>query len=436
MTTRSEDVLYASLTDIDALEALAKIGLDPDCIPTEECRPMVKWALDIYFDSGRKQAPSREMLAHVWGDMLEEAEIELLDEDIEIDTIESAIDSLKDLHASREWQSFIKDAATDMANAGPTMKVQTLTEVTNRLFEIAARLQDRSNHSIAAEGYMDVLADYDKRVAEGSVTRGLTFGLDEIDRHTYGVHEGEMGVLAAGPKVGKSYMLARVALHEWATRASNVVLFTLENSVEMTLDRLVCLHLGISPRAWQRGEVDAEKVESVREFIHDVIPTMPGTLHILSPQRGQRTPEMMIREARMLGCDRVLVDQLTHVEHPNPGRKPRHELFNDNVHEFKDLIQGRDAISLMLAHQINREGVKAAQKQGFLEMHMLAESAGVERAADFVFGLYQSADERMQRVAKFQMLAARREDVKHWQILWDPESGMSRVRHEISLEAA
>jgi hypothetical protein len=434
MTTRSEDILYASLTDIDALERLAKIGLDPECIPTETMRPMVAWALDSYFTSGRRQSPSREMLLEVWGQVLEDEEIVLIEEDVEVDIIESAIDNLKDLHAQYQWQNFIKESATDMANAAPTTKVETLTRITNDLFQVSARLQDNSNRADGYTGYLQALADYDTRIAGLGKTRGMTFGIDGVDRHTFGIHEGEQAILASGPKVGKSYFLDRVALHEWINQKHDFVLYTLENTVQMTMNRIICLHLGINPRAWLHGEVAEEKVAQVRAFVADVMPTLPANLHVLAPTRGSRTPQMLVREARMLGVTRMAIDQLTHVEHPDPGRKPRHELFNENVHEFADLIKdGRDPIALLVAHQINREGVKAAAKQGYLEMVHLAESAGVERAPDWVFGLFQSSDERVNRVAKFQTLAARREDIKNWQIQWDPETSRSRTLYELAL---
>jgi replicative DNA helicase len=263
----------------------------------------------------------------------------------------------------------------------------------------------------------------------------MTFGMDLVDTHTYGIHEGEMAVLAAGPKVGKSTALGRIALNEWAVRGRNVVLVTLENSVEMTLDRLVCFHLGLNPRGWQRGELPPAAAEKVQEFIEDVMPTMAGSLHVIQSSRGSRTPEMMVREAKLLGAQSVLIDQLTHVEHPNPGRMPRHEQFNENIHEFADLCRDGDPIALLLAHQINRAGVESSKKLNYLEMHHLAESAGVERAADWVFGLHQSPDERIDGVAKFQIMAARREDVNNWEITWDPELSYWRATHEIELGA-
>lgn len=433
MTTRSEDVLLASLTDTDSLEALARIGLEPESIPTDLVREMVAWGLNEFFRSGRVQAPSREMLLLVWGQSIEDAEIELLDEDLEIDTIQSAIDNLKDLHASRAWQEWFKDSATEMASALPTTKVATLTEVTNRLFAVTSVLQDHSSRATVQEGFGASLADYQQRASEEAEVRGMTFGIEAIDQHTFGIHPGEMAVLAAGPKVGKSFFAARTARHSFFDRARHSVLFTLENSVEMTMDRLVCLHLGINPRAYQRGQVDPEQAAMVAKFIAEELPEREGMLHVISPPRGSRTPEMLIREAKMLGAQEVILDQLTHVEHPDPGRKPRHEIFNENIHEFHDLINDGDKIPLLVLHQISRAGVEAAKKrEGFHDMHDMAESAGIERASSWAFALSQSGQERVAKVAKFQVMASRREDTKSWQIMWDPERGGCKARKEIS----
>jgi replicative DNA helicase len=437
MASRAEDVLFASLTDIDALETLASVGLDPLCIPTEVMRPVVAWALDYYFEGNRKQAPTREMLVYVWGDVLEAEEIELPDEDQETDTIESALATLKDHYAHREYQQFIKSSAAEMANALPMTKAETLTTQANLLFEVVARLQDHSAQVGIQDAFPASLADYERRVEEGHAHRGMTFGLEPVDEHTYGIHPGELAVLAGGPKVGKSYFAVRVALHEWAVRSHRTVLFTLENTVEMMQDRIACLHLDINARDYQRGQVPPEQIEQVRKFINEELGDMTGDLQIIAPPRGARTPEMLIREARMRGADSVIVDQLTHVEHPNPARKARHELFNENVHDFADLIkQGRDRLPLLVLHQINRAGMESAKvrKPNAHEMHHMAESAGVERAASWVFSLYRNYAMRSQHAALLQVLASRREDVKAWDIAWGPRRDRYRVVREAEVD--
>jgi hypothetical protein len=84
----------------------------------------------------------------------------------------------------------------------------------------------------------------------------------------------------------------------------------------------------------------------------------------------------------------------------------------------------------LLAHQINREGIKAAEKDGELHMTHLAESAEVERTADWVFGLYQTESHRLAQTASLKILAARRVEPKEWTITWRPASGFVTVLGE------
>jgi hypothetical protein len=433
MASHAEQVLYSSLTDIDRLEQLAQIGLDEEAIPTEEMRPVVAWALQQFFNSGRRQAPSRAALMSEWATVIEDAEIELFDEDEEFDTTPYAIDSLKAQYVHYETQSFSKDLMMGMAQANPVEKVEILSKGANDLAALATRMQPRDQQRDLHTGMVDRLSAFEDRAANGHVPQGMTFDLGEIDAHTYGIHSGELAVLAAGPKTGKSYFLDRVALRE-AQRSRKTVLFTLENSVDMTLDRIACVALGIDPRAWQRGQSSLEDIAKVREWVTDVLPTYGDRLQVIMPQPGHRTPQAMVRQAQMLGAESLLIDQLTFVEHPDPKNKGRPEVIRDLMHELKVLIStGPDRMSCLLAHQINREGMKSAQKAGFLEMYHLAEGSEVERTADWVFGLFQSGVQRQVHTALLQVLAARREDIAAWNIIWRLRDGHVAVAERVEL---
>jgi len=433
MASHAELVLYSSLTDTDRLEQLAKIGLDEEAIPTEEMRPVVAWALQQFFNSGRRQAPSREALMSEWQTVIEDAEIELFDEDEEFDTTPYCIESLKAQYVHYETQTFSKELMMGMAQANPTEKVKILDDGANSLAALATRMQPKDQQRNLSAGMSDRLAAFKDRAATGHVPQGMTFDLGLVDDHTYGIHQGELAVLAAGPKTGKSYFLDHVALNE-AKRQRRTVLFTLENSVDMTLDRMACIALGLDARRWQRGTSAPEDEEQVRQWIADELPAFGDLLHVTMPQAGHRTPQAMVRQAQMLGAESILIDQLTFMEHPDPARKARHEIIRDLMHELKVLIStGPDRMSCLLAHQINREGVKAAQKAGFLEMYHLAEGSEVERTADWVFGLFQSGVQRTVEEALLQVLASRRDDIAAWELTWRLSEGYMNVVREKDL---
>jgi replicative DNA helicase len=433
MSNHAEDVLYANLSDVDALEVLAREGLDERCIPTEEMRPVVAWCVDYFFKSGRLLAPSQDAIMDMWKDVIEDAEVSLGD-GTETDSIEYAIDSLKSTYIHLRYNTFQREAAADMAKADPASRVETLAKTADTLFSLSLDMQSTASRTTGAQGIVESLSRYEIRAATGHVTQGLTFGIgfEPVDQHMYGVHPGELCVVAAGPKTGKSYLLDLCALREW-DRDREAVLFTLENSVEMTMDRIACLAVQVNARRYQRGLCTESEVFRVKEFINERIPQMKGKLHVLKPEPGRRTMPALVRQAQMLGAESLLIDQLTFVE-PADERASRPEQMRQMSHDLKTMIStGRQHMSCLLAHQINREGVKAAEKAGRLEMYHMAEGSEVERTADWVLGLYQSSEQRHQNQAQLQILAARREETKAWLIYWDIADGQITTLSELDL---
>jgi hypothetical protein len=65
-------------------------------------------------------------------------------------------------------------------------------------------------------------------------------------------------------------------------------------------------------------------------------------------------------------------------------------------------------------------------------MWHLAESAEVERTADWVFGLWQSDMMRQGAVAYLQTLASRRADIVHWQLGWEPWIGYIECQGDVT----
>jgi hypothetical protein len=428
VTTRAEDVLFASLTDVDALELIAKDGMPEECIPTEEMRQVVSWAVDRFFESGRLKAPSRAALEASWADVIEGAGVELLSEDEEIDNIEWALDDLRATYANYRFQTWMRTAAREMADATAPERLDVLSEQANELHQLVIGLQTKVNQAEGIVGFQSSLDGYRRRQEAGTAMLGMTFGLGAIDQHTYGIHPGELAVILGPQKMGKSFFATMVGLQEW-THQRRVILFTLENSVEMTYDRMVCQQLGIDSRRYQRGLCGNEEIERIGDWISDHGQELRDGIHVIMAPMGMRTVPAMIRQAQMLGGDSVIIDQLTFVDHPDPGRKSKPERIGENLHELKSMIStGRHRLSCLMPHQLNREGIKQAEKDnGKLAAWMAAEASEVERTADWMFGLYQSSDQRMMEQATLQILAARRENLAAWELAWRPSSGLVSV---------
>lgn len=432
MTTRPETVLYSSLIDVERLEHLAREGIDSEIVPTASMRPVVEWAINYFFESGCKQAPSLEALMLEWDSIIESEEITLDDLEDETETIEWALGWLRSQHVHLQWQEWSKKAAAEMAQAYTEDRIDLLAQHTAELSVILGQVRSQASEARGTSAIEDAMRRYQQRVDLDGAPHGLMLGLELADQHTHGIHPGELAVLAAGPKTGKSWLLAKAVLTEWM-RGRRGMLFTLENSVEMTIDRIVCLHAMVDYRDWQRGACNSTEFARV-ETSRTILAELAGDMIVVMPAKGHRTADAMIREARMRGAESVAIDQLTFVEPGQTKNRQGWEIIGDIMHDLKTGIStGRDKLPCLLAHQINREGVKAAEKTGHLEMYMLAGSSEVERTADWVFGLYRNSEDRIAEIAKFQVLASRREDVNAWLLAYAPATGMIRTMGEYAI---
>lgn len=433
MSDHAETVLYGSLTDIDALEELARIGLDPECIPQETMRDVVTWSIEYFYRSGRSKAPSREVLLGQWGTRLEQAGVELPDEDVQIDDVSWAVDYLKSQYVHTQVQLLQRDIAIFMAKAETGERVAGVHAAADAFAALSLRVRDRTSEVEGIHGLQESVARYDQRAAAPKILSGMSLGIEAVDQHTLGIHGGEMAVFAAPPKGAKSWFATHVGNTEWA-RGRETVVYTLENSVSMSYDRVACQLCGVDYRLYQKGEASEEEVQRVRDWLAKNATDLQGGLHLITPEQGRRTPSALIRHAQSLGAKSIVIDQLSHIEHPSPGRKPRHEIVRDIMMELAVLITtGRDLVPLVLNVQINREGAAAANKLGRLELQHLAESAEIERSASWVFGLMRSEVEITAGMATLQMLASRRMDLKNWRMAWEPWYGIQQALNEVTL---
>lgn len=430
---RAERVLMGHLCDEESLQILVREGLPEHLIPTEALRSIYLYALDYFKRSGGAKAPSVEALKEVYGVILDDFEVDIDTEPD--DSIEWAVDALKSGWIYSNVQEINKALATDIASAvTPEDRIEVLNAHTTELVTLSHEVARASTRIDVREGLDSRVSAYERRSAEQGVFYGSTLGFPEIDAHTNGIHPGELAIVAGGPKAGKSWAMAKIALEEWR-RGRATWLVTLENSVEMTIDRLACLAAMVDYRAFQHGTLSPEHLERLMEvrraFAESDVP-----LHVSQPELGRRAFESICAEAQTYGVDSMLIDQLTFIELGGDGRRPKHERIGDALHRLKGIITtARKPLSCILAHQINREGVKAADKVGYLEMYHLAESAEVERTADWVFGLYATRSDKEAGLLRWQTLASRREDIKNWEMTWQVAVGNLRVRSEWELAA-
>lgn len=431
MSALEEISFLQHLTDIDSVEFIVREGVHPDILPSDEARQVYQYALTYYFDSGKTRAVTPAALgtfdvsaSSTLLDVLESIEINIED-DPEL-SIADTIEKLKGRYILRETQTFNRSFATLMSEASVIDRLKVASSAASELMTMVSKLTPTRVQVDARQGIDERIEAYEERT-KGAEVGGLSLGAKEVDQHLFYVHPGEVAVLGGFAKIGKSEWSVISALSEWR-RARTTAVFSLENPLDMTLDRICCAAVSVDSTRWQRGQCDEGEVQRVKMW-RDQFHAGETTIHVLHPPAGQRTVQFMMRQAQVLDADSVIIDQLSHIEHPAPRNKPRWEVVRDIMQELKLAAStGTPPLPVLLLHQISRDGKKNADKRGFHLMEDFAESSEVERSADFALMMFQSPDMKTVSQALLQLVAARRVDTRNWNVDWHPSMGHVRVR--------
>jgi replicative DNA helicase len=436
MAKYSETVLLAHLTNADSLDLLAREGFLAEealeIIPTELIRRLVRWCLDRFFESGRVVAPSKEAITESWSDDLEAMELKVTD-DVETDTVQWAIADLRSFYMQRITGDWTQEFAREVYGAEPQDRVKVALSKQHELVALIDKARSRRNELTGLQGVDRALDSLRVRVDSPLEVRGLTFGLPLLDEHIFGLHDAEICTFAGASGSGKSWFSCYVTNNEFR-RGRRTMLVTLENSVEDTWDRLVCMAAGVDYEAWQRAEVTDVQMDMIQAY-REAMKLSDWQPIVVALPPEEATPTGIIRRGQLEDVQSIVVDQAAYV-HPDAGSRAhkRNEQLAEIMRTFQERLKHEYPVPLLLMSQINREGVAAGRKTGRYYKENLAEGSWMENASDFVFALMQTDFMRSMEHAQIQQLKGRRTRIKHFEGNWRPYVGDIRLKREVSLD--
>jgi replicative DNA helicase len=426
-----EGDLYRHLTDSDSMAYIAEANLPLEVLPTPELRPVYSYALDYYLGSHREKVVSIDALATYEVSagvtllhLLVDHEVALTPPDMPISDV---VGKLKATFITKEFLLWQKTWANKMGQAAMAERLGVAQEAAVSLVRLSASLASTRAQVDARDALDGRLEAYQAR-SEG-YSSGAMMGIPEVDSYFGGLQPGEVGLIGAFAKMGKSMFSNRMAWKEHL-RGKVVVLYTLENSVAMTLDRIACVAAMVDTSAWAQGAVSTEDYERVQKYV-EIMAESSTPLHVLQPSGDQRNVQSMVRQAQALDADEVIIDQLSHIRHPDPRNKPRNEIVREIMQDLALYAQDpRQPLPIWVFAQIGRRGQEEAEGRGYYRIDDFAESSETERSADIGFTLFQGGDRGRLHRALFQILFARRVPVKWWEVEWRTNYAHLKVTQE------
>lgn len=188
---------------------------------------------------------------------------------------------------------------------------------------------------------------------------GIKTGLTEFDEWTDGFHPAEIFLIGARPGVGKSSIGLNIA-HNIANEGGFVVVFSLEMSKKVCVDRLICEDARVAFNRFRSGNIDQEERERL-QLSASRISKLPIFIDdgsaLTVTEIGMRLQALM-RDRPVALC---VIDyvQLLRLSKGQRGNN-ENETFTLIANDLQDLFK-RTGVPGLLLSQLNRDAEKNAK---------------------------------------------------------------------------
>lgn len=292
------------------------------------------------------------------------------------------VKALKTRYLQKRYKARIEEETFDLKDSPEASQVKALNLARDLLKIAMASAPERPLEPMSEnlERFVKENLEYNSLLEEGLLRKPVTFGFQKVDDLYQGIMPGEVVVLAAYLKVGKSFVAAKQALAA-AESGRKVALWTLENSEHETYARLVALKAGLSYIDINQHSLGQEQREKFKELVgKDVF----ERLYVKRPVTMEASSlEEIYWQSKDVGAELVIGDQLSHVYYPGE-KKSDPDWLNEHkkMLTISALSKETDMASIWV-HQLNR----GAHNKADPGANDLARSLGIGQAADFVFYL-------------------------------------------------
>jgi len=227
----------------------------------------------------------------------------------------------------------------------------------------------------------------DKMHREKGVLRGVTSGFRALDNLLSGLQPSDLIILAARPSMGKTTFALNIALNAAVKAKVPVGFFSLEQSREQLVDRLLCAQAMVDGWKLRTGNLKEDDFPAIGMAM-GVLAEAPI---FIDDSPALNTIEIRTRARRMLAENKlglIVVDYLQLIE----GKKGGSSDFN-RVQEVSDISRSLKAI----ARELNVPVLALSQLSRAVEgrdrkvpqLSDLRDSGSIEQDSDVVIFLYR-----------------------------------------------
>jgi replicative DNA helicase len=261
-----------------------------------------------------------------------------------------------------------------------------IDNVEQEIFKIS---QDRvSDAAIPIGKSVDDASALINRIMSGESSAGVLTGYKDLDRMTFGLHKGEMIVLAARPSMGKTSLAMNIAEYAALPKSgdpSSVLVYSLEMGADQLAMRMLCRRARVNMRRVRDGTLSKDDTRNITTTASEIkkapmwVDDAGHTTILELRAKARRMQSRLMRENRgHLGL--IVIDYLQLISGMGDSRTPREQQISEISRGLKSLAKELEVPVLVLS-QLNREAEKENRPPRLSD---LRESGSIEQDADVV----------------------------------------------------
>jgi len=308
-----------------------------------------------------------------------------------VDYISDVIDSVAVASNLEYYMQIVKDnyvrrnlidAATNIAtNAYDEENVTDLLDNAEKDILNVVKARQSSVFVPIREVLRRAQANLEELAQNKRTVTGLETGFYDLDKHTAGLHGGEMIILAARPGMGKTAFALNIATNAAMTTDKAIAVFNLEMSAEMLVNRMISAVGQIDSYKLTTGQLQSNDWKRYNEALSQ----LADTNIYIEDNAGITASEIRAKCRRLANSEKglglVVIDYLQLVTSGGRRTESRQVEVSEISRSLKTMALELDVPVIALA-QLSRNAEKRENSQPMLAD--LRESGSLEQDADMV----------------------------------------------------
>ncbi len=313
------------------------------------------------------------------------------------------VEELRNLRMHRVASAALKESATLLKEKKPAEAIEALRK---SVLEAESANRPAQDINLTADP-MSRVKLYDDLKDSGGML-GLPFPWEALNVATQGVQDTDFGLIEAKSGVGKSWCEVILAKWFWA-QGHTPLLFTKEMGVDQIARRFDAAHANLEYQRFRSGELTQLEYEAWIEKLEGMKDN--GNFWVSGDDEGMMGVAGMEAKIDRYNPSVVLIDGVSFLDDDRGGKSGWEKLLNIS-YDLKKLAR-RKKVPIIASHWFNKN---ASGEEGTADDLAYSD---VQKAFDWILGMYQTEELRGEKEMLFKLLKQREGEQCSFVTNWD-----------------